>query len=263
MLDSPLDNLSGIPSPFGGRRLWLPTRLFLNGEEGAWYDPSDLTTLYQDSAGTTPVTADGDPVGRMEDKSGNGNHATQSTSAARPVYKTDGTLHWLEFDGVDDFMDFSMSVPDANFTAIAGLSFEDLTAGLTGLEVSAPTRSDSQFYYALSNGKLQQTFRNTDFSSSGGLVTGTVVAEGGAFVASSLANGSDLIHRVNGAQESSTDAATWPDSALLNGSIGANTNGAQNLEIKFFGSTLIAAPLADTDLTRAERYVAKKSGVVL
>jgi len=89
---------------FGFSAGFDPASLFSNGEQGAWYDPSDLTTLYQDSAGTTPVTADGDPVGRMEDKSGNGNHATQATSAARPVYRTDGTLHWLEFDGVDDSM---------------------------------------------------------------------------------------------------------------------------------------------------------------
>ena len=46
-----------------------PGRLFLDGEQGAWYDPSDLSTLFQDAAGTTPVTADGDPVGLMLDLS--------------------------------------------------------------------------------------------------------------------------------------------------------------------------------------------------
>lgn len=85
---------------------WLqsggPLNLFANGEQGVWYDPSDLTTLFQDADGTTPVTADGDPVGLMLDKSGNGNHAIQEASAARPVYRTDGVLHWLAFDGVDD-----------------------------------------------------------------------------------------------------------------------------------------------------------------
>ena len=48
---------------------FLPSRLFASSEVGAWYDPSDLTTLFQDSAGTTPVTAAGDPVGLMLDKS--------------------------------------------------------------------------------------------------------------------------------------------------------------------------------------------------
>lgn len=43
--------------------------LFALAEPGVWYDPSDLTTLFQDSAGTTPVTAAGQPVGLMLDKS--------------------------------------------------------------------------------------------------------------------------------------------------------------------------------------------------
>lgn len=46
-----------------------PISLFLRGEQGAWYDPSDLTTLFQDSAGTIPVTAVEQPVGLMLDKS--------------------------------------------------------------------------------------------------------------------------------------------------------------------------------------------------
>lgn len=43
--------------------------LFANGEQGAWYDPSDLSTLFQDAYGTTPVTAVGQPVGLILDKS--------------------------------------------------------------------------------------------------------------------------------------------------------------------------------------------------
>lgn len=49
--------------------IFSPLELFAQGEQGVWYDPSDLTTLYQDSAGTIPVTASGDPVGLMLDKS--------------------------------------------------------------------------------------------------------------------------------------------------------------------------------------------------
>ena len=48
---------------------WTPYQLFTKNEVGAWYDPSDLTTLYQDAAGTTPVTTPGQVVGLMLDKS--------------------------------------------------------------------------------------------------------------------------------------------------------------------------------------------------
>lgn len=39
----------------------------LNGE--MFLDPSDISTMFQDTAGTTPVTSPGDPVGLMLDKS--------------------------------------------------------------------------------------------------------------------------------------------------------------------------------------------------
>lgn len=62
-----------------------PASLFAAGAQGVWYDPSDFSTMFQDSAGTTPVTAVEQPVGRILDKSGRGNHASQSTLASRPV----------------------------------------------------------------------------------------------------------------------------------------------------------------------------------
>ena len=52
----------------GGSR-FSPSSLFSSGEQGVWYDPSSINTLYQDSQGVTPVTAVGQPVGLMLDKS--------------------------------------------------------------------------------------------------------------------------------------------------------------------------------------------------
>ena len=60
-------------------------RAIVSENNGALFDPSDLSTLYQDAAGTIPVTAVGQPVGKMLDKSGNGYHATQSITASRPT----------------------------------------------------------------------------------------------------------------------------------------------------------------------------------
>jgi len=259
-----LNNIARLPWIKGnirklekGGSLWEPSRLFDNGEQGAWYDPSDLSTMFQDSAGTTPVTADLQSVGLILDKSkglvlgpelvvnGNfasgtstgwtmtfnasgssvineefnvvvsggsggfyqdltvvmgsyyevsvlmrkvsgaagvriqffdgasftnaitqssyittvgsatkytfrirttlssvlrvylfaqdattggfdnvsakllpGNHASQATAASRPLYKTDGTYHWLQFDGVDD----SLRTEAINFTATDKMS---------------------------------------------------------------------------------------------------------------------------------------------
>lgn len=43
--------------------------LFANNEQGFAYDPNDLTTMFQDAAGTVPVTGVGQAVGLMLDKS--------------------------------------------------------------------------------------------------------------------------------------------------------------------------------------------------
>ena len=60
-------------------------RQIVQRDNGAWFDPEDLSTMFQDAAGTTPVTALEQPVGLWLDKSGNGNHATQSITASRPT----------------------------------------------------------------------------------------------------------------------------------------------------------------------------------
>lgn len=60
--------------------------MFASGEQGIWYGPNNLSTLFQDSAFTVPVTAVEQPVGGILDLSGRGNHATQATTTKRPVY---------------------------------------------------------------------------------------------------------------------------------------------------------------------------------
>ena len=106
---------------------WTPLQLFLAGVQGVWFDPSDVSTLFQDAAGTIPVTADGDPVGKMVDQSGNGNHAVQTVSGRRPVYRTDGASS-LGSDGVDDLMrtsDFGLSQPCTIVTAFIPRGFSN------------------------------------------------------------------------------------------------------------------------------------------
>lgn len=96
------------------------TQLFANNEQGFAFDFNDLSTMYQDSAGTIPVTGVGQPVGRVLDKSGRGNHASQSTSAKRPILQKNATTgaYYLAFDGVDD----CLVTTDINFNGQNNLS---------------------------------------------------------------------------------------------------------------------------------------------
>lgn len=64
------------------------------------------TGRFQNSNGTTAATADGDPVGYWADQSGNNNHATMATGAARPTNKLSlqNGYGGVKFDGTDDYL---------------------------------------------------------------------------------------------------------------------------------------------------------------
>ena len=89
--------------------------LFANDEDGVWYDTSDISTLFQDNAGTTPITASGQTIGFVRDKSGNGLNATQATTAARPSYIVDADGAFIQHDPVDDAL--TVTLPDMGTAA--------------------------------------------------------------------------------------------------------------------------------------------------
>lgn len=83
-----------------------------------WLDASDSTTLFADSAGSTPATADGDPVGRWSDKSGNSNHTIQADGTKKPLLKS-AILNGksiIRNDGVNDFLKSTTGGADSSFT---------------------------------------------------------------------------------------------------------------------------------------------------
>lgn len=128
--------------------IYDPSTLFASGQKGVWFDAADLSTLFQDSAGTTPVTAPGQPVGKWLDKSGNNFHATQSNASLRPIWRIDseGYPH-VDFDGVND----QLVTPPINFTgtdkmvAYIGLHVVSQSAGVLGvpLELSPDVNSNN------------------------------------------------------------------------------------------------------------------------
>lgn len=64
-----MNMLMAYAAAFASTKGFTPSSLFAAGEQGVWYDPSDFSTMFQDSTGTTPVTAVGQPVGLILDKS--------------------------------------------------------------------------------------------------------------------------------------------------------------------------------------------------
>lgn len=85
--------------------------LFGNGEQGYWLDSSDFSTMFQDAAGTTPVTDVGQSVRLMLDKSGRGNNFTQGGATNAPTLQQDASgRYYLLFDGSDDWMQSASTI---------------------------------------------------------------------------------------------------------------------------------------------------------
>lgn len=116
-----------------------PTELFAAGEQGVWYDPSDFSTMFQDAAGTTPVTAVEQYVGKILDKSGRGNHATQSTETSRPLLSARVNL-------LTSTEDFSHAAWVKSTCTASAMNVADPIGGNTASTITA-TLGVAYFYY--------------------------------------------------------------------------------------------------------------------
>jgi len=98
-LSSPLKNpLRDGFSPAGGPSLTAQVQaLFAVGEQGVWYAPRDFSTMFQDVGGTIPVTATGQRVRKILDKSGRGNHASDANGLTLQI-DSDG-FYYLDSSG--------------------------------------------------------------------------------------------------------------------------------------------------------------------
>lgn len=245
-----------------GSRGFSPSTLFANGEEGGWYDPSDLTTLFEED-GTTPASVDG-PVGKILDKSGNGNHLIQTTETKCPTLKLASGLYYLEFDGVDDGLqsaaiDFTGT---DNMSVFVGARKEaDEVAVIAELSPNLGN-NDGAFRMAAIGG---DTWR---WSSKG---TSVVNANSNQYeppvtsVLTGLSDISDDVNtlRVDGVEKSSPTAnqgtGNYGNHAL---NVGARDDGGSlQLDGRVY-SLIIRGVMSNADeIASAEKYIGAKTGV--
>lgn len=243
------------------RRPFSPASLFSSGEQGVWYDPSDLSTMYQDAAGTIPVTAVGQPVGKILDKSGRGNHATQSTTARRPTLQQESGKYYLSFDGVDDYLvtgniNFSATDKMTVFAGVRKLSENGLIAETS---VDSGTNAGSFYlftftdkkYYFRSNGTVPQQVGSSAITPP---ITNTLTGLGNI-------SGDLVTLRVNGAQvaQSTADQGTgnYGNYPLYIGRRGGTYlpfNG------KLYGLVIRGAQSTAQQIASAEAWVNTKTG---
>lgn len=77
-----------------------------------WLDANDAATLFQEDTASTSATANNDPIGYWGDKSGNNNHAKQTSSGARPLLKTSSIngKNSIEADSTDDVLNLTSAL---------------------------------------------------------------------------------------------------------------------------------------------------------
>lgn len=227
----------------------------------AWYDPSDLSTLWQDTAGTTPVTASGQSVARIDDKSGNGYHLTQSTAAARPTYQSSGGLHWLESDGVDDLMQAGSRLglgadPDLSvITSLRNLS-SDSDDRLIHIGDNTPTN------LSLSIGTAGTSWRYDDGNVIFADFTGDTVV---TWARSTGDLYRDAIVGLDGVYDPYISTATGGSSVNSTGdefTLFAKDIGALFANVRLYGLVVTESNNA-ADRSRAETYLADKAGISL
>jgi hypothetical protein len=268
MLRSPLSSplRSPLYSPLAARRgggapAFDPATLFASGELGGWYDPSDLSTLFQDTAGTVPVTAAGQLVARISDKSGNGNHLTQSTLAARPLYQTGSGLHWLDFDATDDFM-ASAAGKTVDLPVYVCLAFRRIN------------NAERNLFGIVRNGVNFISISNT---SSAGVVSARISQDSFPLVradGSSIVIGQDAVCdsqfsvgsqdiAINGGSPVSS-ANSWSGSTAIVSSaygIGLFNNASTNaVPLRFYGGVILEDN-ASSNRDSCRRYFGEKAGV--
>lgn len=232
---------------------WTPARL----SPFVWLDPSDLSTLRQNSDGTTAV-AIGDPVGFVADKSGNGNNAVQATSGARPLLQRDATGYYLDFDGTDDCLQIaSCTLPTFIYLVLGA---QQTNAKQLLIEHSANAGNNDGFEFFGTSGSSWALRRSSVHSASGvGVWPGTVPMVGelyydgaGTFWKNGVAQANNTI---TGTARSNSNVTTALNIFSRNQASAFTQGGLYGL--------IIAPYTASTQQPKARTYMGKKAGITL
>jgi hypothetical protein len=252
---------------------FLPSNLFAASEKGVWYDPGDITTLFQDTAGTIPVTASGQTVALMLDKSGNGINATQSDATKRPTFTIyPGTEYgYLNFDGTNDFMvTGNLTFAATSVSTITATVGVQVDTGATGSRIVIELGTDT----SISNGSFYITAPSTAGDHSFGL-------RGDAFITAVVANVNpsddiltaqlnigaatkelELIPRLNGVVKSGAGITWSGDANAGTGTfgtkamyIGARAGTSLFFKGKFYGMVVRGATSSASEITNTEAWV--------
>ena len=216
-----------------------------------WLDASDISTLWQDSARTTAVASDADPVGAWDDKSGNDYHILQATSSKRGEYKTSvqNSLDIVRFDGTDDAIRNSSEPPEASQPNTMAAVFK-------------MTSSTAAYHHAIDSGTtVKRQIMGSSNTENWNIYSGAFLANGANNTTTfhlwyGEYNSSSSIFRMDKSEVASGDAGSQAATGLNVGSAFSGT--ASNFNGDFCEIILYDSALSDGDRDSLETYLEDK-----
>lgn len=230
--------LTGIPAVAAGRT-------------AVWYDPSDLSTMWQEDTKVTPAAVDS-PVGYIEDKLGSGVDAYQVTASKRPILRQRvGGRLYLEFDGVDDELQTAAAPFGELSDAVVTASYRERVRQNSGLFIL----SSGQYWYAYAPWGDGNVHFDVGGAGAGTRVSSAIgVAAGNDLIATFAAsvNSSEQYFRIDGV-EKARDASGATVSGT--GSFRFGSRGGINfmaVDIYELVAVIDTLPLADIETLEQE-----------
>ncbi|WP_353144937.1 hypothetical protein [Paracoccus sp. (in: a-proteobacteria)] len=196
------------------------------------FDAMAQGDLFQDRAGTTPVTDPGQPVRRIGDRSGQGRDAILMGDATGvPVWMTDGSHFWVDIP-LDARFEIDNPIRNDDFTLIAGLRLSAVSSGSTYGIVTQDGPSSNSFL-ALQVGRVSGNLAVNLDASTGYELTGPAIPLNTDVVVSARRDVANTVARcrVNGggqAENTSFTGLTFADDqtpTILFGTVAASTAG--------------------------------------
>jgi hypothetical protein len=236
-----------------------------------WLDASDASTLYDATTGGSLVAADGG-VARWEDKSGNGNHATQSTEANRPLRRSSvvNSRDAIDFDGSNDGLSVNalssiFSGVNNPFTVIAVAKTDVTNSTQDILSAGNSSNNNENVRCVWNNGSQKASIsREPLIGNQGKLLAGDTSLGTTTRAVSFVFNTSTGIVFVDGSSDSSATDLAISSSLPLN-VVGVGFLPRLNPAVYFNGYicelTLYNAALSNANRAAVESYLMSKWGI--
>lgn len=233
-------------------RGFSPASLFAGGAVGICVLPGTIYgAAYQERTGaaaTTPA-GHGDPVGTWHDRL-TGQYLTATADARRPLYQVDVARHFLQFDGIDDFLraTFAIAQPWERVSAIRQNSWT------SGRRIFSGGNANNGILY-----QAPATPTLTVYSGAGGPTLATLAVGADGVVTERHSGATSRVALDNGAYATG-NAGT---SAAGGITIGANYDDGNAAAMRLYGTVMRAGQMSDTQMAATRALLAGRGGIAL